>query len=194
MRGILIGPDDTVAGMILCKYVCKVLLDGLATVNGIGLRRQENRVFRVERGYGSGIILIKRILIRFIFGIKQLLAQLRIGCFHCFLELLHYSIGAESCFQIGQAINAKIGRFVPTITRRRRRTIEQLLTQLQASEHDKFVAHLYRARKQYRLVCERPNKGNKAIERELLSRYQIAQSLGFNGDFRAWEHLLRIHE
>ena len=63
-----------------------------------------------------------------------------------------------------------------------RRTIEQLLTQLQASEHDKFVAHLYQARKQYRL------------EREVLSRYQIAQSLGFNGDFRAWEHLLRIHE
>jgi hypothetical protein len=121
-----------------------------------------------------------------------------------------------------QAINAKIGRFVSTITRRRRwksgrlkrahivllhdnephdihrpevrRTIEQLLTQLQASEHDKFVAHLYQARKQYRLVCERPNKGNKAIEREVLSRYQIAQSLGFNGDFRAWEHLLRIHE
>jgi hypothetical protein len=25
------------------------------------------------------------------------------------------------------------------------------------------------------------------------SSYQVAQSLGFNGDFRAWEHLLRIH-
>ena len=74
------------------------------------------------------------------------------------------------------------------------RTVEQLLAQLQASEADKFVAHLYQARKQYRLVCERPNKGNKAIEREVISSYQIAQSLGFNGDFRAWEHLLRIHE
>ena len=74
------------------------------------------------------------------------------------------------------------------------RTVEQLLAQLQASEHDKFVAHLYQARKQYRLVCERPNKGNKAIEREIISSYQIAQSLGFNGDFRAWEHLLHIHE
>ena len=84
MRGILIGPDDTVAGMIFCKYVCKVLLDGLAAVNRIRLWRQENRVFRVQRGYGSGVILIKRILIRFICGIKQLLAQLRIGCFHCF--------------------------------------------------------------------------------------------------------------
>ena len=74
------------------------------------------------------------------------------------------------------------------------RNVEQLLAQLEASEHDKFVAHLYQARKQYRIVCERPNKGNKAIEREIISSYQIAQSLGFNGDFRAWEHLLHIHE
>ena len=37
-------------------------------------------------------------------------------------------------------------------------------------------------------VSERPKKGNKAIEREVISSYQIAQSLGFNGDFRAWEH------
>ena len=73
-------------------------------------------------------------------------------------------------------------------------TVGQLLTQLQTSEHDKFVAHLHQARKQYRLVCERPNKGNKAIEREVISRFQVAQSLGFNGDFRAWQHLLRIHE
>jgi hypothetical protein len=58
---------------------------------------------------------------------------------------------------------------------------------------DKFVAHLYQARKQYRLVCEGPNKGNKAIERNIIASYQIAQSLGFNGDFRQWEHLLRIH-
>ena len=72
--------------------------------------------------------------------------------------------------------------------------MQQLLDQLQSSEHDKFVAHLYQARKQYRLVCERPNKVNKAIEREILSSYQIAQSLGFNGDFRSWEHLLRIHD
>ena len=50
------------------------------------------------------------------------------------------------------------------------------------------------ARKHYRQVCERPNKGNKAIEREVLSSYQIAQSFGFKGDFRAREQLLRIHE
>jgi hypothetical protein len=44
------------------------------------------------------------------------------------------------------------------------------------------------------LVSERPNKGNKAIGREVISSYQIAQSIGFKDDFRAWEHLLRIHE
>ena len=71
-------------------------------------------------------------------------------------------------------------------------TLAKLLELLQSSEVDKFVAHLYQARKQYRRVCERPNKGNKAIEREVIASYQVAQSLGFQGDFRQWEHLLRI--
>jgi hypothetical protein len=43
-------------------------------------------------------------------------------------------------------------------------------------------------------IQERPGKGNKAIERTVISTFQVAQSLGFNGDFRAWEHLLRVHE
>jgi hypothetical protein len=42
--------------------------------------------------------------------------------------------------------------------------------------------------------AERPNKGNKAIEREIIASFQVAQSFGFRGDFRAWEHLRRIHE
>jgi hypothetical protein len=71
--------------------------------------------------------------------------------------------------------------------------LSKLQALLQSSETDKFVAHLHQARKQYRLVCERPNKGNKAVEREVISTYQVAQSLGFTGDYRAWEHLLRIH-
>jgi hypothetical protein len=41
------------------------------------------------------------------------------------------------------------------------------------------------------LLCR---EGNKAIERSVPSSFQIAQSLGFNGDYRAWEHLLRIHQ
>jgi hypothetical protein len=56
-------------------------------------------------------------------------------------------------------------------------TLAKLLTLLESSEADKFVGHLYHARRQYRLVCERPNKGNKAIEREVISSYQISQSL-----------------
>ena len=63
-------------------------------------------------------------------------------------------------------------------------TVEQLLKQLQANEADRFVAHLYQARRQYRRVSERPNKGTKAIEREFISSFQVAQSLGFKGDFR----------
>jgi hypothetical protein len=73
-------------------------------------------------------------------------------------------------------------------------TLAKLLALLEAGEADKFAAHLYHSRRQYRRTSERPNKGNKAIEREVVSSYQIAQSLGFNGDYRAWEHLLRIHE
>ena len=42
-------------------------------------------------------------------------------------------------------------------------TVEQLLALLQASEADKFVAHLFQAPKHYRLVCERLNKGSKAF-------------------------------
>jgi hypothetical protein len=61
------------------------------------------------------------------------------------------------------------------------RNVEQLLAQLQATEHDKFVAHLYQARKQYRLVCERPNKGTKAVEREVIASYRIAQTLDSRG-------------
>jgi hypothetical protein len=73
-------------------------------------------------------------------------------------------------------------------------TVAQLLAQLRAREAKKLIMHLYQSRKQYRLVCERPNKGNTAIEREIISSYQLAQSLGFKGDFRAWEHLVRSHE
>jgi hypothetical protein len=45
------------------------------------------------------------------------------------------------------------------------RTVEQLLAELQASEHDKFAAHLYRSRREYRSACERSGKSGKPIER-----------------------------
>jgi hypothetical protein len=61
-----------------------------------------------------------------------------------------------------------------------------------ASEHDKFAAHLYRSRREYRSVCQRAGKSGKQIERCVISSFQIAESLGFKGDLRQWEHLLRI--
>jgi hypothetical protein len=74
------------------------------------------------------------------------------------------------------------------------KNVEQLLAQLQASEADKFAAHVYQARRQYRHLLDRPGKGNKAIERTVLSSLETAHGLGFKGDYHAWEHLLRIHE
>jgi hypothetical protein len=72
------------------------------------------------------------------------------------------------------------------------RTVQQLLDQLQASEHDKFAAHLYQSRREYRHVCERAGKSGKQIERCVISTFQVAESMGFKGEFRQWEHLLRV--
>jgi hypothetical protein len=47
------------------------------------------------------------------------------------------------------------------------RTVEQLLAQRQSSEADKFVAYLYQSRKQYRLVCERPNRATRPSSAKL---------------------------
>ena len=71
-------------------------------------------------------------------------------------------------------------------------TVGQLLAQLQASQHDRFAAHLYRSRREYRSACERAGKSGKQIERCVISSFQVAESMGFKGDFRQWEHLLRV--
>ena len=70
--------------------------------------------------------------------------------------------------------------------------VEQLLSQLQASEHDRFSAHLYRSRREYRSACQRAGKSGKQIERCVISTFQVAESMGFKGDFRQWEDLLRV--
>jgi hypothetical protein len=62
--------------------------------------------------------------------------------------------------------------------------VEQLLTQLRASEHDAFAAHLYRSRREYRLDCDHARKSGKQI--------RVAESLSFKGDIRQWQELLRI--
>jgi hypothetical protein len=68
------------------------------------------------------------------------------------------------------------------------RTVEHLLSHLQASEHDAFAAHLYRSRREYRLACD----SGKPIERCLISTFRVAESMGFRGDFRQWEESMRI--
>jgi hypothetical protein len=71
----------------------------------------------------------------------------------------------------------------------REETLEKLLSVLQSApvEHDRFVAHLYQSRREYRRICE---KSVKQIERFVISSFQIAESLGFKGEFRQWEDLL----
>ena len=69
--------------------------------------------------------------------------------------------------------------------------VDFLLSQLQASEHDKFATHLYRSRREYRSVCERAGKSGKPIERCIISTFRVAERC-FKGDFRQWQELLRI--
>ena len=49
--------------------------------------------------------------------------------------------------------------------RQTREVLDKTLALLESNDADKFVSQLCQAQKQYRVVCERPNKGNKAIER-----------------------------
>ena len=74
------------------------------------------------------------------------------------------------------------------------KTLEKLLTSLQSApvERDRFVSHLYQSRREYRRTCETVGKSGKQIERCVISSFQIAQSIGFQGDFRQLEGLLRI--
>jgi hypothetical protein len=37
-------------------------------------------------------------------------------------------------------------------------------------------------------------KSGKEIERCVISSFQIAESMGFKGEFRQWEYLLRVGE
>ena len=53
--------------------------------------------------------------------------------------------------------------------------VAKLLALLEAGDGDKFAARLYQSRRQYRRTWEPPNKGNRAIERKVISSYQIAQ-------------------
>jgi hypothetical protein len=60
-------------------------------------------------------------------------------------------------------------------------------------ERDRFVAHLYQARREYRRTCETAGKSGKRIDRCVISTFQIAESIRFE-EFRQWEDLLRFGE
>ena len=62
----------------------------------------------------------------------------------------------------------------------------KLLALLETGERDRFAAHLYQSRREYRRVCETTGKSSKQIERCVISTFQIAESMGFKGDFRQW--------
>ncbi|HEY5743886.1 MAG TPA: hypothetical protein VIS99_15270 [Terrimicrobiaceae bacterium] len=49
-----------------------------------------------------------------------------------------------------------------------------------------------RSRREYPSACERAGKGGKQIERCVISTFQVAESMGFKGDYRQWQELLRI--
>jgi len=75
-----------------------------------------------------------------------------------------------------------------------RKVLEKLLALLQSTpaERDRFVSHLYQSRREYRRTCETAGKSGKEIERCVIATFQGAESMGFKGEFRQWEHLLRV--
>ena len=75
-----------------------------------------------------------------------------------------------------------------------REPLEKLLTLLQSTpvERDRFVSHLYQARREYRRTCETAGKSGKQIERCVISKFQVAGSRASKGGLRQWEEFLRI--
>jgi hypothetical protein len=69
-----------------------------------------------------------------------------------------------------------------------------VLLQSILAERDRFAAHLYQSRREYRRASEMAGKSGKRIERCIISTFRIAEKLGFRGEFREWEHLLQIGE
>ena len=70
--------------------------------------------------------------------------------------------------------------------------VDFLLAQLQASEHaGSRLTSTDRAGNTGQ-PCERAGKSGKQIERCLISTFQVAGSLGFKGDLRQWQRLLRL--
>jgi len=52
-----------------------------------------------------------------------------------------------------------------------RKTLENLLALLQSGEHERFAAHLYQSRREFRRTCETAGKSGKQIERCIISTF-----------------------
>jgi hypothetical protein len=54
------------------------------------------------------------------------------------------------------------------------------------------VAYLYQSRREYWRASETADESGKQIERSVIASFRIAESMGFKGELRQWEELLRI--
>jgi hypothetical protein len=66
------------------------------------------------------------------------------------------------------------------------------LALLESSEQDRFALYIYQSRRDYRQAFDSAGKSGRQIEGSLIATFRAAESLGFKGDFRQWEHLTRI--
>jgi hypothetical protein len=69
--------------------------------------------------------------------------------------------------------------------------LEKLLVQFESSEQDRFASHV-QSRRESRLMGQSVGKGGKQIERCVFSTFHIAESMRVKGEFRQWDHLLRV--
>lgn len=63
---------------------------------------------------------------------------------------------------------------------------------LQEKEHANCMQEINSGSRNTAQLAIDPAKAEKQIERCLISTFQIAESKGFKGDYRQWEHLLRM--
>ena len=73
-------------------------------------------------------------------------------------------------------------------------SLEKLLSRLQSApvERERFASHRYQSRREYRRTCETAGKSGKEIEQCVIASFRVAERMGFKGEFRQWEHLLRV--
>ena len=66
-----------------------------------------------------------------------------------------------------------------------RETLEKLLTLLQSApvERDRFVSHLYQARREYRRTCETAGKSGKQIERCVIASFGSPRAWALRANF-----------